>query len=116
MANEFAWFADPLPETPAVHTREKERLSYMHQVSQVDITQVTTPNKPRSYEVEVEMREGNDFIELARACKEVGQPNEWTPYEDRVLLFLNNVRLLLRYVLGPNLVELLAGTKLTSFR
>lgn len=82
-------------------TREKERLSYKHQNSQVDITQVSAPSKPSSYEVEIEMQNGNELLELARSCKEATQAYEWTPFEDRILIFLNNVRLLLRYVSPP---------------
>lgn len=90
--------------------REKDRLSYTHQNINVDLTQVLLPNRVRApdlsqprepvHELEVEIRNTVDLMQHAHYYR--GQNNsatqDWTPFEDMIMILLNNVRLLIRYV------------------
>lgn len=84
-------FIAALPTSPADHTRFKDRVSYAHQIMQVDLTKVTASAHadPRpSFELEVEIRDAK--VLLKEAEKEArGEENV---YLDMVQAFLNNIR------------------------
>ena len=126
----------PAPEPTSDHSsvREKNRLSYTHQNFNVDLTQVTQPERvspsqnwsPHSpllcpatdlrlslsqphepiHELEVEFKDVDALMQAAQQAREqqpsngAGSANaqDWTPFDDQVLIFLNNIRLLIRYV------------------
>lgn len=52
------------------------------------------------HELEVEVRDADALMRLAHEARDTldGRSQEWTPFEDTVLVLLNNVRLLIRYV------------------
>lgn len=55
------------------------------------------------HELEVEIRNSADLMQhayLSRSQTQSGS-QEWTPFEDTILVLLNNVRLLIRYVPAP---------------
>lgn len=81
----------PIPDTPPTHSRHKDRISYSHQLFQVDLTQVTTPQAPTApptHELEVEFRNARPLLEEA-AKEQRGEDNR---YLDMVQGLLNNVR------------------------
>ncbi|KAL4400730.1 mRNA-capping enzyme subunit beta [Malassezia pachydermatis] len=94
----------PMPPPPdtcePTYSREKDRLSYAHQNYQVDLTQVLLPNKPHepNHELELEIRDATYFMQLAQdtRLRNPEMTQEWSPYEDQVVVFLNNIRLLIR--------------------
>ncbi|KAJ3193675.1 mRNA-capping enzyme subunit beta [Irineochytrium annulatum] len=75
------------------HQRDKDRLSYLYQKFQVDLTQVTEPRTgEKMHELEVEFADMNYLLEekkklMARA------PNQ---FGEMIAIFLNNIRLLSR--------------------
>lgn len=118
--------------------REKNRLSYTHQLFNIDLTQVTTPDRvsgltssrapcspsharmtdqnrslfpfPPSFsqqrseplhELEVEFADARPLLQEAIKARGSGPTQEWTKFDDQVMVFLNNVRLLIRCVLVP---------------
>lgn len=104
----------PMPPPPEdsrpTFIREKDRLSYAHQNFNVDLTQVILPNNVRFvansqpqepvHELEVEIRDSVELMQHAFVARgqEQKEVQEWTPFEDTILILLNNVRLLIRYV------------------
>lgn len=136
----------PPPNMDSDFVRRKDRVSYAHQIVQVDLTQVMDPGKvsgsayffripaPCSFsrwdvsffldltkwfislssspnrietkqkepthELEVEFRDSNSLLQAASTTRSNGPPQsqDWSPYEDMVLIFLNNVRLLIKWV------------------
>lgn len=91
----------PPPESSQpTYKRDKDRLSYAHQNFIVDLTQVIVPNKAQepSHELEVEVQDPMYLMQLGQDTRSRGEAasQEWSPYEDQVLVFLNNVRLLIR--------------------
>lgn len=52
-------------------------------------------NKP-SNELEVEFRDARRLMQEAAASSSAANRQEWTPYYDEVLIFLNNIRMLIR--------------------
>ena len=52
------------------------------------------------HELEVEIRNSADLMQHAYLSRGHTQPGaqEWSPFEDTILVLLNNVRLLIRYV------------------
>ena len=89
------------PETSTpVYSREKDRLSYAHQIFQVDLTQVTLPTKPQEplHELEIEFRKASELIHYAFMSRgnHAEAPQDWTAFEDLTYVFLNNIRLLIR--------------------
>ena len=78
-----------LPEEDA--SRSKDRVSYRHYGYQIDLTQVTIPNKPKLHELEVEIstimiRQELDKLRQGKPCR----------YEELVKGFVDNVRILCR--------------------
>jgi len=73
--------------------RQKDRMTYIHQHCQVDLTQVTNPSeKEKSHELEVELR----GIELLRAEAENAKNGKASKYAEMIRVFVDNVRLLAR--------------------
>ncbi|PWN49536.1 mRNA triphosphatase CET1 [Violaceomyces palustris] len=89
-----------------VSIREKNRLSYSHQNFVIDLTQVILPEKPQQplHELEVEVKDAPSLVKMANPARihpSSNNPNaaalqEWTAFDDQVLIFLNNIRLLIR--------------------
>jgi len=74
------------------HDRQKDRMSYRHMAYQIDLTQVSYPNRPeREHELEVEISTEQIRIQLANMREQ--RPSR---YEDLVRGFLDNVRILCR--------------------
>ncbi|KAJ1017872.1 hypothetical protein NDA16_005188 [Ustilago loliicola] len=93
------------PSSDHVSLRQKNRLSYTHQNFIVDLTQVTVPEKPQEpiHELEIEIRDVAQLMQAAAQAKSNGPSNgsgpggqDWTPFDDQVLIFLNNIRMLIR--------------------
>ncbi|KPV72955.1 uncharacterized protein RHOBADRAFT_17483 [Rhodotorula graminis WP1] len=81
----------PIPDSAPTHSRHKDRISYSHQLFQVDLTQVSMPQAPLApptHELEVEFRAARPLLE--EAAKE--QRGEENRYLDMVQGLLNNVR------------------------
>ncbi|WFD30446.1 mRNA-capping enzyme subunit beta [Malassezia sp. CBS 17886] len=98
---------EPPPEhSEPSYVREKDRLSYSHQNTNVDLTQVTLPEKPQepAHELEVEIRDAAQLMHHAQYTRGAEAPTtqDWTPFEDQVLVLLNNVRLLIRNGAGSD--------------
>jgi len=74
------------------HDRQKDRISYRHMYNQIDLTQISYPGSPRKeHELEVEIapkRLKHEFALLRNR-----QPSN---YEELILSFINNVRILCR--------------------
>ncbi|CEQ41028.1 SPOSA6832_02717, partial [Sporobolomyces salmonicolor] len=89
----------PVPEAPPTHSRLKDRISYSHQLFQVDLTQVTSSGKPQhpTHELEIEFKDAKALLE--EAAKE--QRGEQSAYVDGVQGLLNNVRMLIRNASEP---------------
>ena len=88
----------PENSTPTF-VRDKDRLSYSLQGFQVDLTQVTLPNREQQpvHELEVEIRQADELLRWAQYTRASGESQEeWTQFEDHILVLLNNVRLLIR--------------------
>ncbi|SCZ89961.1 BZ3500_MvSof-1268-A1-R1_Chr1-3g01691 [Microbotryum saponariae] len=100
-------FADLLPSRPATlppnsspnaHlTRFKDRMTYTHQGFQIDLTQVSQPNRPILHELEVE------FVDVKKLLVEKEKELEGgeSRYLDMVQAFLNNIRMLIRNAGDP---------------
>lgn len=92
----------PFPAPPAdmepVYVREKDRLSYTHQRFNVDLTQVTIPkmSHERVHELEVEIRDSKELMHFAHQARGGGMVQDWSEFDDTLLIFLNNIRLLIR--------------------
>ncbi|KDN53056.1 mRNA triphosphatase CET1 [Tilletiaria anomala UBC 951] len=91
------------PDAEPAYIRNKNRVSYAHQCFQVDLTQVQTPENPyrQMHELEVEMLDVGSFLSLGEEARRQGESQKWTPFEDRVLILLNNVRMLIRNACPP---------------
>lgn len=92
---ESPWAGEPhwLTEmTDGGRDRKKDRMSYRHMAYQIDLTQVTYPNRPeKEHELEVEISTEQIRIQLANLRE--GRPSR---YEDLIRGFLDNVRILCR--------------------
>lgn len=93
----------PMPQPPEnsipTFVREKDRLSYSLQGFQVDLTQVILPHREQEpiHELEVEIKEADELVRWAQYTRNSSETREeWTQFEDHVLVLLNNVRLLIR--------------------
>ncbi|BGP43925.1 mRNA-capping enzyme subunit beta [Rhodotorula kratochvilovae] len=93
----------PVPDTPPTHSRAKDRISYSHQLFQVDLTQVTSGAAQAkgaagpTHELEIEVRKARPLLE--EAAKE--QRGEENRYLEMVQGLLNNVRMLIRNASDP---------------
>ncbi|KAG5519593.1 hypothetical protein PMAC_001748 [Pneumocystis sp. 'macacae'] len=72
--------------------RDKDRLSYLHQYCQIDLTQVVSENGSKTHELEVELLNIDEIKRHGDAASH-GQPND---FENIVRLFVDNVRILAR--------------------
>ena len=61
------------------------------------------------------MVDANGFLETGRQARQAATGDQWTPFEDRVMIFLNNVRMLIRYVWPSSLPLHLRHPMLTHF-
>lgn len=77
-------------QQPAARVRYKDRISYSHQLCQVDLTKVQTgsPMAPPTHELEVEIRNAKQLLEEA-AKDQRGEENR---YLEMVQVLLNNIR------------------------
>lgn len=79
------------PTNHSDHTRYKDRISYTHQLFQIDLTQVSSTGPgsgPFTHELEIEFRDARVLLqEAAREAR--GEPNQ---YLEMVQIFLNNIR------------------------
>lgn len=108
----------PSDSSEPVFIREKDRLSYSDQTVQVDLTQVTLPSKPQEpvHELEVEYRDASSLLHLAYQARSNAEASQdWTAYDDQVLVLLNNIRLLMRFV-ERHTLTLTPGTHRASSR
>ncbi|BGP58549.1 hypothetical protein JCM8202_001213 [Rhodotorula sphaerocarpa] len=93
----------PVPPTalsgPPARSRYKDRISYSHQLCQVDLTKVQTgsPTAAPTHELEVEIRNARQLLEEA-AKDQRGEENR---YLDMVQILLNNIRMLIRNASDP---------------
>ncbi|KIW12346.1 hypothetical protein PV08_09623 [Exophiala spinifera] len=92
---ESPWDGDPNWLTEMADSgrdRQKDRMSYRHMAYQIDLTQVSYPNRvEKEHELEVEISTEQIRIQLANARE--GRPSR---YEEMVKGFLDNVRILCR--------------------
>lgn len=121
--------SEPDPSVEHAYFREKNRLSYTHTGLRVDLTQVKTNNSNDSYssseptlqhELEVELLQAplrlitpqSSSLRAASATAAAAAAGgnvlngtqggqDWTKYEDEIMRFLNDVRLLIRNAVGP---------------
>ncbi|GAA5874737.1 hypothetical protein JCM1840_000419 [Sporobolomyces johnsonii] len=93
----------PIPDAPPTHSRLKDRISYSHQLFQVDLTQVTTGGgggggqQLPTHELEIEFKDARKLLEEA-AREQRGEPSR---YLEEVQGLLNNVRMLIRNASDP---------------
>ncbi|KAJ1922053.1 mRNA-capping enzyme subunit beta [Tieghemiomyces parasiticus] len=88
----------PKPTVDASHERQKDRLSYKHQIWQVDLTQVKstarrgapTEDLTVTHELEIELADTDLFLR-ERSKFQTGQPNQ---YNTIVQTLLNNIHML----------------------
>ncbi|KAK9430338.1 CYTH-like domain-containing protein [Lipomyces doorenjongii] len=71
--------------------RVKDRVSYSHQNSQIDLTQVTAPDR-KTHELEVELDMKDTLQHIARIKSGIPEDD----YEEGISRFLDNVRILVR--------------------
>ncbi|KAL8279911.1 hypothetical protein RQP46_007761 [Phenoliferia psychrophenolica] len=102
----FDWRVSVNTETPgpappaasqASMTRQKDRISYSHQLFQIDLTQVKSGNQPLMHELEVEFRDARALLVEGRKMQD-DVPNR---YLEMVQCFLNNIRMLIRNAAEP---------------
>ena len=86
------------------YLRRKNRVSYTHEYSRVDLTLVESDGTP-SHELEVEMIDVPGFLAVGEETRRNTKGQQWTPFEDRVLILLNNIRMLIRYVFAVACTE-----------
>ncbi|PWN44053.1 mRNA triphosphatase CET1 [Ceraceosorus guamensis] len=91
------------PQDQPQLTRDKNRLCYQNPHFQVDLTAVDSSDNPGvpSHELELEFRDAGSLLREAHNYRSEVSPNrtspeEWTPYEDLILVFLNSVRMIIR--------------------
>ncbi|KAG4306409.1 hypothetical protein PORY_000397 [Pneumocystis oryctolagi] len=83
---------EPQPLGVLIMERDKDRLSYVHQYCQIDLTQVISENGPKTHELEVELLNVDEIKRHGDAASH-GQPND---FENIVRVFVDNVRILVR--------------------
>lgn len=72
--------------------RDKDRLSYVHQFCQIDLSQVISENGSKTHELEVELLDIDELKKHGNAAS-LGQSNN---FENIVRIFVDNVRILVR--------------------
>lgn len=56
------------------------------------------PQEP-IHELEIEIRDAAQLMQAGAQARSNGSiEQEWTPFDDQILIFLNNIRMLIRYV------------------
>lgn len=83
---------EQVPLGTLVMERDKDRLSYIHQYCQIDLSQVVSENGPKTHELEVELLNIDELKKHGDAASH-GQPND---FENIVRVFVDNVRILVR--------------------
>ncbi|EMR09368.1 hypothetical protein PNEG_02317 [Pneumocystis murina B123] len=83
---------EPRPLGALVMERDKDRLSYVHQFCQIDLSQVISENGSKTHELEVELLDIDELKKHGNAASH-GQPNN---FENIVRIFVDNVRILVR--------------------
>ncbi|KAK0562497.1 mRNA-capping enzyme subunit beta [Tilletia horrida] len=90
----------PPPEDKPLYWRDKNRMTYKHELTQVDLTVVrsTDPLKgaEQSHELEIEFRDARELLAAAYESRGGGPLQDWTTFDDMCHIFLNNVRMLIR--------------------
>ncbi|KAK9376534.1 CYTH-like domain-containing protein [Lipomyces chichibuensis] len=81
----------PSPQDKLNNERVKDRVSYIHQNSQIDLTQVTAPDR-KTHELEVELGMKDTLQHISRIKSGMQDDN----YEEGIRRFLDNVRILVR--------------------
>ncbi|KAI8844779.1 CYTH-like domain-containing protein [Chytridium lagenaria] len=77
----------------AEFTRDKDRLSYVHQAFRVDLTQITdSQNSKKMHELEIEFVDCKHLVG-EKSKMDARQPNQ---YSELVCQFVNNIRALSR--------------------
>ncbi|KAK9324504.1 CYTH-like domain-containing protein [Lipomyces orientalis] len=82
---------EPSPQDKLSNERVKDRVSYIHQNSQIDLTQVTAPDR-KTHELEVELGMKDTLQHIARIKSGILDDD----YEEGIRRFLDNVRILVR--------------------
>ncbi|KAI8613346.1 CYTH-like domain-containing protein [Chytriomyces sp. MP71] len=83
----------PFSEDDVIFTRDKDRMSYVYQAVQVDLTQVTDSNNGNKvHELEVELANVEQLLR-EKEKHDLRQPNQFT---EIVGVLINNVRVLAR--------------------
>ncbi|KAL7410420.1 CYTH-like domain-containing protein [Mrakia frigida] len=80
------------PTTPGTGARQKDRMSYAHQIVQVDLTQVTTEAGQKRHELEVEVLNVPQLLEEAQALEQ----QEDNTYDLLLGVMLASVRMLIK--------------------
>ncbi|KTW26391.1 hypothetical protein T552_02873 [Pneumocystis carinii B80] len=83
---------EPRPLGALIMERDKDRLSYVHQFCQIDLSQVISENGSKTHELEVELLNIDELKKHGNAASH-GQPNN---FENIVRIFVDNVRILVR--------------------
>ncbi|CAD6892330.1 unnamed protein product [Tilletia controversa] len=92
----------PLPKEDSISLfwRDKNRVTYQHELIQVDLTlvQSTFPltGTQITHELEVEFQDASKLIAAGHEARSGGVSQDWTPFDDMCHIFLNNVRMLIR--------------------
>lgn len=92
------------PTSEPIYFRRKDRITYVHQSFQIDLTQVTTNNSggPRNgptqgqqiHELEVEFRDPKELMKYL-ALRDKGLPGG-EQFDEIVRVFVNNARILVK--------------------
>ncbi|KAE8258319.1 hypothetical protein A4X13_0g1759 [Tilletia indica] len=90
----------PPPSSAAMFWRDKNRVTYQHELIQVDLTLVksTFPmtGVQTSHELELEFQDASKLVAAGHEARAEGASQDWTPFDDMCHIFLNNVRMLIR--------------------
>ncbi|KAK0536999.1 mRNA-capping enzyme subunit beta [Tilletia horrida] len=92
----------PAQDSKPTYWREKNRMTYKHELVQVDLTLVNSTNpmsgSELSHELEIELQDANKLLAAGQEARGDGVSQDWTPYDDMCHIFLNNIRMLLRNI------------------
>ncbi|KAL9936281.1 hypothetical protein V8E36_005123 [Tilletia maclaganii] len=87
-------------DSDAIFWRDKNRITYKHELVQVDVTLVASTNPSKgvetTHEVELEFLDSVKLLAAAHEARGEGPTQDWTPYDDMCHIFLNNIRMLIR--------------------
>ncbi|KAK9475823.1 CYTH-like domain-containing protein [Lipomyces japonicus] len=82
---------EPTPSTKPIYERVKDRVSYLHGNSRVDLTQVGGTDM-KSHELEIEL----DIQDTLQNIAKIRRNERGNDFEDGIRSFLDNVRILVR--------------------